>query len=392
MRAFALLCAAALCAAAAEKRVIFPPGAKTVGPYSPGILAGDFLYVSGQGVKAPDGKVAASFEDQAGQCLENIKTIVEAAGLTMGHVVYVQTYLTDMSKQDAVARAMEKYFTGTPPASAFLGVHRLPTDTPVEINAVAIRDLTRKKAVSGGVLAGDRLYISGAMGIDPATGRVPDDPAAQVRFALDAFHAALAAAGMDYRNVVFVNPYLTKKVPTDVMNREYASRFEFGNTPARATIEVSDLPRGAGIEFTGVAVADVSQRKAVRPKNMKPSPTASPCVFAGDTFYCSAKSGFIPGPNLGIYSADVETQVRQTMRNLLDGLEEAGLDFSNVVASVVYLDNLDEFTNMNGIYAQYFSGQPPARTTVQPLAPAERKRGPKGEFPMLEQISIIAVR
>lgn len=398
MRAFALMCAAALCATAADKRVIFPPGAKTVGPYSPGILAGDFLYVSGQGVKAPDGKVAASFEDQVGQCLENIKTIVEAAGLTMEHVVYAQAYLTDMSKQDAVSRAMARYFTGTPPASAFLGVHRLPTDTPVEINAVAIRDLARKKGVTGskttGILAGDRLYISGAMGIDPATGKAPDDPAAQVRLALDAFHGVLAAAGMDYRNVVFVNPYLTKKVPMDVMNREYASRFEFGNTPARATIEVADLPQGAGIEFTGVAVADadVSRRKAVRPKNMKPSPTASPCVFAGDTFYCSAKSGFIPGPNLGIYSADVETQVRQTMRNLLDGLEEAGLDFSNVVASVVYLDNLDEFTNMNGIYAQYFSGQPPTRTTVQPLAPVERKRGPKGEFPMLEQISIIAVR
>ena len=64
-------------------------------------------------------------------------------------------------------------------------------------------------------------------------------------------------------------------------------------------------------------------------------------MFADDTFYCSAKSGFIPGPNSGIYASTVETQLRQTMRNLLDGLEEAGLTFANVVATNVYLDDIE---------------------------------------------------
>ena len=112
------------------------------------------------------------------------------------------------------------------------------------------------------------------------------------------------------------------------MNKAYAGRFEFGNTPARATIQVAGLPSGANIEFTGVAVMDLAKRRAVRPKNMEPSPTASPCVFAGDTLFCSAKSGFIPGVNGGIYAGTVETQLRQTMRNLLDGLEEAGMNVS----------------------------------------------------------------
>ena len=80
-----------------------------------------------------------------------------------------------------------------------------------------------------------------------------------------------------------------------------------------------------------------------------------------------------------------------TMRNLLDGLEEAGLDFSNVVASNVYVDNLDEFGKMNGVYAKYFGQQPPARTTVSPLPPVERKQNADGRWPMIEQISIIAV-
>src|SRR5438270_5292402 len=149
--------------------------------------------------------------------------------------------------------------------------------------------------------------------------------------------------------MVFVNPYLTDKIPAGVMNRVYAKRFEFGNTLARATVQVAGLPSGANIEFTGVAVVDLAKRRAVRPKNMAPSPTASPCVLAGDTLYCSAKSGFIPGVNGGIFAGTVETQLRQTMRNLLDGLEEAGMDFRNVVATNVYLDDLNDFAAMNKI-------------------------------------------
>ena len=387
--------------AAAERRVIFPPGVKPVGPYSPGILAGDFLYVSGQGARRLDGQMPASFDEQVTQCLENVKTIVEAAGLTMEHVVYTHVYLDNRANYEAMSSAFARYFPRNPPARATVGVAHLPTETPVEINAVAVRDLAMKKPIvpagdpkpvgfTPGMLAGDRLYISGSAGRGP-DGKIPADPGEQVERSLDRFHQVLTAAGMDFPNVVFVNPYLTSQVPMDLMNRSYAKRYEFGNTPGRATIQVSWLAHDANITFTGVAVRDLSKRRAVRPKNMPPSPTASPCVFAGDTFYCSAKSGFIPGPNSGIYSDDVETQVRQTMRNLLDGLEEAGLDFSHVVASNVYLDNLEEFGKMNGIYAKFFSTSPPARTTVAPLTPVERKRDGAGHSPMIEQISIVAV-
>ena len=181
-------------------------------------------------------------------------------------------------------------------------------------------------------------------------------------------------------------------MPQDVMNKVYAKHFEFGNTPARATIKVASLPNGANIEFTGVAIRDLSKRNAVRPKNMPPSPTASPCVFAEDTFYCSAKSGFIPGPNSGIYASTVETQIRQTMRNLLDGLEEAGLTFADVVATNVYLDDINDFAKMNKTYAQYFTGAPPTRTTVQQFPSAERKANDQDRWPTLEQISLIAVK
>ena len=71
------------------------------------------------------------------------------------------------------------------------------------------------------------------------------------------------------------------------------------------------------------------------------------------------------------------------MRNLLDGLEEAGLDFSHVVASNVYVDNMDDYAKMNATYAKYFPGNaPPTRTTVSPLPPVpDRKPDSAGRVP-----------
>jgi len=230
------------------------------------------------------------------------------------------------------------------------------------------------------------------LGSDPSNGNVPADPAAQVDFALDGLKTVVEAAGLTLRNMVFVNPYLTSEIPTRIMNQHYAQRFEFGNTPGRATIQVSSLPEGAHIAYTGVAVRDLAQRRAIRPKNMPPSPTASPCVLAGDTLYCSAKSGFIPGPNGGVFAPATADQVRQTMRNLLDNLEEADMKFDQVVSTTIYLDDLSDSAAFGGVYRKYFGGILPAQTTVQQIQPADRKPDEVGHFPDLEQVSLIAVR
>jgi enamine deaminase RidA (YjgF/YER057c/UK114 family) len=385
-----------------------PPAQKPINSvYSPGVDAGDYVYVSGQGPRRPDGSLPATFGAQVRQALDNIKTVVESAGLTMDHVVYTQVYLEkvyleDMGKYGEMNQAFAEYFAKTPPARAVLGVAQIP-DSPVQINAVAVRSLADKRAVyppeyksdepaAPGVLTHDRLFISSMSGSDPTTGKVPDDPAAQVDLALDRMQAVVKAAGLEMSNVVFVNPYLTSAIPMRVMNERYAKRFEFGNTPARATIEVSSLPGGAHIEYTGVAVRDLQQRKAVRPKNMPPSPTASPCVFAGDTLYCSAKSGFIPGPHGGVYAATTPHQLRQTMRNLLDNLEEAGMSFDQVVSTTVYLDDLSDLNAFDSVYTQYVGPVLPSRTTLQQIAPTDRKADKEDQFPDLEQMSLIAVR
>jgi enamine deaminase RidA (YjgF/YER057c/UK114 family) len=368
---------------------------------TPAVDAGDYVYISGQGPHRQDGTVPSNFKDQVRQALNNVKTVVESAGLSLDHLVYTQVYLEDVTKYDDMDAIFAEYFPKTPPARAVLGVARVP-ESPIQINAVAVRDLTDRRAIippnfspskstSPGILTHDRLFVSSMEGRDPISGKVPEDPAAQVDLALDGVEAVTKAAGLDLGHMVFVNPYLTSAIPTRIMNERYARRFEFGNTPARATIEVTSLPGGAHIEYTGVAVRDLQQRRAIRPKNMPPSPTASPCVFAGDTLYCSAKSGFIPGAHGGVYASTTTHQLRQTMRNLLDNLEEAEMTFDQVAATNVYLDDLTDQQAFEKVYDQYFASLP-ARTTIQQIVPTDRKPDKDDHYPDLEQVSLIAIR
>ena len=397
---FGLLLAAT--GASAQIRAIVPAQTTASRVLSPAVDADGYVYISAQGPARPDGSLPANFSQQCRQALDNVRLVVQAAGLGLENIVYTQVYLEDVGNYDEMNRAFGEYFGKSLPARAVLGVAKLPA-LAIQISAIAARDITDKRSIqpadfdwrdaaAPGVLTHDRMFISGMAGSDPKTGKVPADPGTQVDFALDRMQAVLKAAGLDLGNMVFVNPYLTSALPMRVMNEHYARRFEFGNTPARATIEVASLPSGIHIEYTGVAVRDLKQRQAVRPKNMPPSPTASPCVFAGDTLFCSAKSGFIPGPHGGEYATTTTHQLRQTMRNLLDSVEEAGMKFDQIVSTNVYLDDLTDTAAFDQVYVQYFGATLPARTTIQQIAPVERKVDAEDHYPDLEQVSLIAVR
>jgi enamine deaminase RidA (YjgF/YER057c/UK114 family) len=375
----------------------------TPGQPTPAIEADGYLYISAQGPHSTSGPSPTTFPDQVRQSLDNVKSILATAHLTLDHLVYLQVYLENIDNVDALDKAFDAYFPKTPPARSVLGVAKLPQPA-IQINAIAVRDLTGKRAItprnfkpngaySPGILTHDRLFISTMLGSDPSTGKIATDPGTQVDQALDNMKSVCESAGLTLANMVFVNPYLTSAIPAQVMNQRYAKRFEFGNTPGRATIHVSALADGNQIAYTGIAVRDLAQRHAIRPKNMPPSPTASPCVFAGDTLFCSAKSGFTPGPNSGVFGESTATQTRQTMRNLLDNLEEADLKYDSVVSVTIYLDNLADSPDYHRIYKKFFSGPLPAETWLQQIPPvAQRTTDAEGSYPDLEQMSLIAVR
>src|SRR5439155_23499535 len=126
------------------------------------IEAGDYVYVSGQGPCRQDGSTPANFADQLRQSLENVRSALEAVGLTMDHLVYVQVYLEDINRHGELDKAFGDYFPKIPPARAVLGVARIP-ESPVQITAVAVRDLNRMQPVFPSGFKPSKAYSPGML-------------------------------------------------------------------------------------------------------------------------------------------------------------------------------------------------------------------------------------
>jgi 2-iminobutanoate/2-iminopropanoate deaminase len=111
-----------------------------IGPYSQGIKAGGFVYVSGQIPLSPDTQemVTGDIKAQAEQVMSNVGAILEAAGSSFAKVVKTTIFLTDMGDFAAVNEVYGKYFSENPPARATIAVAQLPRSAAVEVEAVAI--------------------------------------------------------------------------------------------------------------------------------------------------------------------------------------------------------------------------------------------------------------
>jgi 2-iminobutanoate/2-iminopropanoate deaminase len=108
----------------------------------------------------------------------------------------------------------------------------------------------------------------------------------------------------------------------------------------------------------------------------------SQMVQVGDTFYLSGVIALDIG-GTAIQGESIEEQTHQVLRYIAKMLEAQGMTLANVVMSTVYMADLTEFAAMNGVYSEYFTGQPPARATV---GVAALPRGAKIE------ISVVASR
>ena len=114
------------------------PGA--IGPYSQGIVAGRFLFLSGQIPLDPatGGMVEGGIAEQVERVLENMKAILAAAGAEMKNVVKTTVYLADLAEFPRMNEVYGRYFGTEPPARSTVQVAALPRGARVEIDAIAM--------------------------------------------------------------------------------------------------------------------------------------------------------------------------------------------------------------------------------------------------------------
>jgi len=114
-------------------------GPKPIGPYSQAVRSNGFLFVSGQVALDPKSGefVGTDIRQQTERVLDNLKAILEAAGVSLHHVVKTTVFLKDMNDFTAMNEVYARYFTAAPPARSTVQAARLPKDALVEIDVIA---------------------------------------------------------------------------------------------------------------------------------------------------------------------------------------------------------------------------------------------------------------
>lgn len=119
------------------QRIDSAPGlAPAIGPYSQAVVAGGFVFTTGQVPFHADGTAPAAFDDQVRVCIENLRAVLTAAGSGLDLVVKVNAYLTSPEQRDSFNRIYAEYFGDAKPARTTVCVDIW--DIPFEIECVAV--------------------------------------------------------------------------------------------------------------------------------------------------------------------------------------------------------------------------------------------------------------
>ena len=234
------------CIAYADPKGVKPVGTPPEGfPFTPGIIAGDMLYISGKGDQLPGGGHPAAFEDQVRQAMRNVQVTLKEAGLDFRHAVMMHLFLDSYENYAVAAKVYSEFFKrGDEPALACVFVDWIPGGSHVELTCWAATNLKNRKAVrppdmksipgesalaaSPAVWAGNTLYISSLSGFDTSTGAVPANLEQQVRGMARNHQDVLSAAGLGYADIVSGHVYLKDINDYAPMNNVYKEFFSAG--------------------------------------------------------------------------------------------------------------------------------------------------------------------
>jgi 2-iminobutanoate/2-iminopropanoate deaminase len=229
---------------AEKKRIGEPPPGF---PYSPGILAGDTLYVAGKGDQLPGGGHPATFEEQVRQAMRNVETTLKQAGLDFRHVVMSHVFLDKYENLEVANKVYNEFFEdGNEPACATGFVDWIPGGSHVEVTCIATTDLSTRKVVrpagllkdgsiegavtaSPAVWAGNTLYISALSGAKPEGGLAAGKLDEQVHQMARNHVAVLDAAGLALEDIASGCVSLRDMKDYDPMNRIYRQYFSRGH-------------------------------------------------------------------------------------------------------------------------------------------------------------------
>ncbi|MFD1009487.1 RidA family protein [Oceanisphaera ostreae] len=348
--------------------------------------------------------VAGDITEQAKQCFENIKAIVESIDHVMDDVVKINIFLKNISDIGAVDAVYATFFQNYLPVRTTVAVAALPLDGALlQVDALlsngegtapqAPCDLVKvakntenapKSSVSTHTVAFSHYNnISAQLPVDPATGKlIAGSVKEQTGQCLKNIKAILESIDVPFDDIVKVNIFLKNLADIDAVNEVYTTFFPDSSiaravayVPARTVIAASALPMDALVQIDAVVShGDGTPPQAVEDRHgivirANNTENAPKCALSTQTVafsHYNHLSAQLPvDPKTGaVVAGDVTEQAKQCLTNIKAIVESIGHVMDDAVKINIQLKNIADIDAVNKVYTTFFNSDLPARTTV----------------------------
>jgi reactive intermediate/imine deaminase len=347
-------------------------------------------------VESKTGKiVAGGVKEQARQCLNNIKAIVESIDHVMDDVVKITIFLKNISDIDAVNEVYITFFQSYFPTRTILAVVALPmNDALVQIEALisngegthpqAPCDLIKvarntenapKSALSTQTVAFSHYNnFSAQLPIDPKSGKmVTGGVKEQTEQCLNNIKAILESIGHVMDDVVKTTIFLKNISDIEAVN-EVCAKFFPGYVPARSIVNASALPMDALVQIDTVIshgdgtppqLPEDTSLLVIEANNTENAPKVPYSHTVAFSHY-NHISGQLPlDPKTGkIVAGGVKEQAEQCLKNIKAIVESVDHVMDDAVKINIQLKNIADIEAVNEVYTTFFQGDLPARTII----------------------------
>lgn len=241
---------------------IVPEGWRKSPSYAWAVKAGETLFLSGLVSFDPEtgSLVTTDFATQARRTLDNVRTVLAAAGMSPRNVATCSVYLADGRDYAAMNEIYGGMFSEAPPARATVRARLADPALSIEVTCIAaagerkvvlpVGEEPSSRPLSAAIQVGDRLFLSGMVGRRGVS--YPPDVEGQTRVALERLRQTLLAANMSWNDVESATVFLTDVRHYQAMNEVYREVLR-SPLPARATVGTQLMSPDALVEIQMVA-------------------------------------------------------------------------------------------------------------------------------------------
>ena len=349
--------------------------------------------------------VAGGINEQAAQCFNNIKAVVESIEHAMSDVVRITIFVTNIKDADAVSVIYKSFFPTYVPALTVVAVDALPMGALVQIEALLSNG---EGTIPNAPQAGDLIKLinntanapichlssqtvafshynnlSAQLPINPITGRVVEGGIKeQTKQCLKNIKAIVDSIDVPFDDIVKISVFLTNLADLEAVNEVYATFFPdsaiartIAYVPARTVIIASGLPMGALVQIEAVVShGDGTPPQAVEdrhgliiePHNADNAPKCSLSTQTVAFSHYNHLSAQLPiEPKSGkLVAGGVKEQAEQCLKNIKAIIESIEHAMGDVVKVNIALKNIADISAVDSVYATFFPGGIPARRII----------------------------